>query len=115
MPAKGEHTTYRTMRGALPAYHPCSRASIGECYLLGLGVAKDIRLGMPYMTEGAMDGSQFGCYWLADSFAKGIDGMPKDAKQATKWYRKMSECEVQSAGATNKEEAAAWLRDHAVD
>ena len=32
MPAKGEHTTYRTMRGALPAYHPCSRASIGECY-----------------------------------------------------------------------------------
>ena len=31
-PAKGERTTYQAMRDALPAYHPCSRASIGECY-----------------------------------------------------------------------------------
>jgi len=27
-----QRMTYQAMRDALPAYHPCSRASIGECY-----------------------------------------------------------------------------------
>ena len=67
------------------------------------------------MTEAATRGSQHGCYILGKAFAEGRYGLPKDAKQATMWYRKMSACERQTGGTANKEKAAAWLREHAVD
>ena len=63
----------------------------------------------------AMCGSQSGCLRMGRYFAKGLHGLPKDAKQATKWYRKMQTCTTGTATDSAKQEAAAWLRAHATD
>ena len=70
---------------------------------------------MTYVTMGAERGSQLGCYVLAKSFAAGDYGLPEDAKQATKWYRKMLACTNSTDPDCAEEEAAAWLREHATD
>ena len=75
--------------------------------MYGHGVGKNTSLGLTYVTEGAKGGSQYGCYWLGWSFAKALHGLPKDDKQATKWYRKMQACTLETATASCKEEAAA--------
>ena len=83
--------------------------------MFGRGVGKNEMLGMSHLTEGAMAGSRLGCFLLGTSFAKGLHGLPKDAKQATKWYRKMQACTHVTVTGSRKEEAATWLREHATD
>ena len=90
-------------------------ALLGNCYMYGHGVGKNTSLGLTYVTEGAKGGSQYGCYWLGWYLAKGVNGLPKDDKQATKWFRKMQACTSWAAGPKTGEEAAAWLREHATD
>jgi TPR repeat protein len=93
-------------------------AGLGFCYLGGWGVGKNTTLGMAYMGVAAERGSGLGCYLLGNSFAKGLYDLPKDAKQATKWLRKMQAAWTESASkasASAKEGAAAWLREHATD
>ena len=76
-------------------------------------VGKNVVLGMTYTSEGAMCGSQFGCFRMGDYFANGKHGLPRDAKQATKWFRKMQACTTEAGADKAKERAAAWLREHA--
>ena len=52
---------------------------------------------------------------LGEFFAHGKRGLPKDAKQATKWYRKMDACEYEVVSDEAQEQVAAWLHEHAVD
>jgi TPR repeat protein len=90
-------------------------ALLGHCYMQGHGVGKNNSLGLTYVTEGATRGAQYGCYRLGCYFAKALHGLPKDDKQATKWYRKMQACTNVTVSASCKEEAAAWLHEHATD
>ena len=57
----------------------------------------------------------FGCNLVGDAFAGGYWSLPVDPKQAAKWYRKMQACELETLKDESKEEAAAWLREHATD
>jgi TPR repeat protein len=91
-------------------------AQLGGCYMFGWGVAKNTTFGMSYLADGARGGSQIGCYWLGHGFAHGLHGLPKDAKLATKWFRKMQACTSKTATSQKiEEQAAAWLREHATD
>ena len=59
-------------------------------------------------------GSEMACYELAHDFSAGIAGvLPKDAHEATRWYRAMESARVRDATSPMREEAAAWLREHA--
>ncbi len=90
---------------------------LGYCYLGGWGVNENAAAGMAYLVSGAERGSGFGCSLMGHNFAKGEYGLPKDAKQATIWYRKMQACTTGTVSAqpSAKQEAAAWLREHATD
>lgn len=91
-------------------------AAVADCYLDGLGVDESIGPGMSYLTQAAMCGSELACRLLGRAMAEGEYGMPENPKQATKWYRKMGECESTGASTDDdREEAAAWLREHATD
>ncbi len=94
--------------------------SLVDFYQDGAIDLRPTRTGFPeahtaWSSSRGVAGSQVGCSILGDAFAEGFHGLPEDAKQATKWYRKMDECEEESVNDAGREEAAAWLREHAVD
>ena len=77
------------------ARNPKGLASFGDCLLDGTGGPQDFALGLVNMTEAAYLGSDFGAYYLGDSFFNGICGLPKDPARARYWLKKVvdGECE----------------------
>ncbi len=93
--------------------------NLAGCYLFGHGVASDEALGMYLLTLAAERGSEFARYTLAQGFAHGsMAGLSKNLPEATYWFRAMESASVPIPDAMQKEcrdEAAAWLRDHAAE
>ena len=63
----------------------------------------------------AKGGSEAGCYNLADCFANGLNGLRENARAATRWYRAMESATVRDADDDARDNAAEWLREHAVE
>ena len=104
-------------RGAGAGYAQ-SRARLGECYFHSNGVAKNESFGLVNLTSAAERGSWLGCYFLANGFADGTCGLPKDADLATEWYQKMLAA-PRAVGPdakpaeSHRATARDWLREHA--
>ena len=100
-------------------------ATLALCYLDGLGVEKNVVHGMHLMTLAAERGDQVACFVLGTGFACGEHGLPQDAHAATHWFRatesateRMDVRDDSALGLVTKtcrDNAAAWLRDNAVD
>ena len=63
----------------------------------------------------AARGSEHGCYNLGQAFAHGFYGLPKNAREATRWYRAMESAAVRDASDDARDDAAKWLREHAME
>ena len=92
--------------------------NLAGCYLFGHGVESDEALGMHLLTLAAERGSEFARYTLAQCFALGTAGLSKNVHEANHWFRAMESASVLIPDAMQEEcrdEAAAWLRDHAAE
>ena len=56
--------------------------------------------------------SEHACAILGHANAEGHYGFDKDPQEATRWYREMQECDSRDSLDENREQAAAWLREH---
>ena len=90
-------------------------AMLGACYAQGHGVEKDEVYAVHLYTAAAARGSQVGCYFLANYLAMGWGGMRSNARAATRWFRAMESAEAEDASDGARDDAAKWLREHAVD
>ena len=84
----------------------------GVAYLNGWGVERSSIRGLMMLTAAATLGSEHACGILGLVNAEGVDGLDKDPREATRWYRKMETCESCNASEDYREQAAAWLREH---
>ena len=116
--AKDDAASFRYAKQAADAGDLYGLAMTGSYYAHGFGVEKKESLGSSMVTEAAMAGNDFACYVLGKWSAGGLAGLPKDAKRAVKWYRKMMEsCTTRNLhdaklAEKQREEAAAYLRRH---
>ena len=95
--------------------HVTCTANLGVCYALGEGVEKDKVYAVHLYGMAAARGSERGCYNLAKNFAYGLNGLRKNARAATRWYRAMESATVRDDFDESRDKAAKWLREHAVD
>ena len=91
--AKDEAQARAWYERSAAARNPKGLASFGDCLLDGTGGPQDFALGLVNMTEAAYLGSDFGAYYLGDSFFNGICGLPKDPARARFWLRKVADDE----------------------
>jgi hypothetical protein len=90
----------------------CGIGNVGDSMSDGHGVAKNRTLGIMMVTQAAMYGAEHSCYNLAQSFEHGWRGLPKNAKQATAWYRKMRTANIRDSSSVCRMEANTWLAAH---
>ena len=95
--------------------HATCTVGLGVCYGLGQVVEKDQAYALHLFTAAAARGSEGGCYNLALCLANGWNGLRKNARAATRWFRAMESATVRDADDGARDEAAEWLRKHAVD
>ena len=95
--------------------HATCTAELGLCYTLGDGVEKDEVYALHLYTAAAGRGSERGCFNLAHGLAYGFLGLRKNARAATRLYRAMESATLRDACDDARDEAAEWLREHAVD
>ena len=88
---------------------------LGARYSLGEGVEKSGPYAVHLYSIAAARGSEFACRNLAKIFVSGWAGLPKDAREATRWHRAMESATVRDASDEARDKAAKWLRQHAVD
>ena len=93
--AKDEAQARAWYERSAAARNPKGLASFSNCLLNGTGGPQDFALGLVNMTEAAYLGSDFGAYFLGDSFFNGTCGLPKDPVRARFWLKKIvdGECE----------------------
>ncbi|CAB9529849.1 Sel1 domain protein repeat-containing protein [Seminavis robusta] len=65
-----------------------AKATVGQHYLLGSGVARQQLLGLFYLTDAASQGSNFAAYELGMTFANGLYGLSVDKTEAIRWLEK---------------------------
>ena len=73
-----------------------SLCSIGELYIQGQGVIKDVPKGIALCQQAAQKGSPDAAMRLADLFYQGID-IKQDYKQAAQWYAGLAERKIAKA------------------
>ena len=95
--------------------HATCTAGLGVCYVYGQGVEQDEAYALCLYGIAAARGSESGCYILANRLANGWNGLRKNARAATRWYRAMESATVRDADDESRDKAAEWLREHAVD
>jgi hypothetical protein len=83
-------------------------SELGRCYLNGEGVKQNTAHGMTLLCEAAMLGSQCACFNLGDSYANGFNAIPKDLKQAKRWFDKVAKATIEDLNAPRVWEAS-WL------
>lgn len=89
--------------------------NLGACYLNGEGVEKDEARAMHLYSVAAGRGDECACFQLGWSFADGLNGLPRDHREATLWFRAMGGAEVRDAPQSLRDKAARWLREHAAE
>ena len=87
-------------------------AACGAAYLFGEGVERSHVRGYIMLGIAAGMGSECACGLLGRANAEGLWGLDKDPQEATRWYREMQKCACRAANDENREQAAAWLREH---
>ena len=90
-------------------------SGLGVCYDRGDGVEQEEAYAVHLYTAAACRGSANACYCLAECFAEGCAGLRKNARAATRWYRAVESAEVDDLADSHHEDAAAWLRENAVE
>jgi hypothetical protein len=68
--------------------HAPATANLGACLCDGVGVKKDSKLGLMYLSMAASDGSDYAAFVLGMSFAHGTYGTVKDKQEARSWLQK---------------------------
>ena len=92
--------------------HPPAIGQCGMYYLLGVGVGKNVTHGLVLLSQGAALGSEWACYELGDSYAKGKYTVQKDLAEAAKCYRRMAGCKHKNLIQEERDRAAEWLRKY---
>merc|ERR1711924_265782 len=87
---------------------------LGDIYVEGIGVQKDVVHGVSLLTEAATRGSEISCLFLGDFYANG-EHVTKSAGRATYWYRKMESYSSKMGKPERKAAANEWLRENAVE
>lgn len=102
--ASGEHEAALALWGPL-AHGGEARAAnnIGACFLDGLGVARDVKVGMAWLRTSAEAGDPVGQRNYAAALFQGLDGQ-EDATGALAWYRKAAE-----AGDVEAQDMLSWM------
>ena len=96
--------------------HLTCTMELGHSYDNGEGVEQDKAYALHLYSIAADRGSQLGCYYLAKCFAKGWNGLRKNPREVTRWFRAMESATVRDLTDEKfRDEAAEWLRKHAVD
>ena len=96
--------------------HVSCTAQLGLCHARGEGVEYDEAYAVHLYSIAADRGSEIGCYYLARIFAEGWTGLRKNPREATRWFRAMESAKVRDCLSDDeRDEAAKWLRKHAVD
>ena len=101
-------------RGHELGHATCTNA-LGVRYTYGQGVKQDKAYAMSLYGIAAGRGSENGCHNLARCLARGMNGVRKNVREATRWYRAMENAAVRDADESFRITAAEWLREHAVD
>jgi len=65
--------------------HAQSQLGLGERYLAGIGVPKDLTEAAKWYRMSADQGNEVAQFYLGNLYAKG-NGVPKDYAEAYKWY-----------------------------
>jgi len=101
--------------GHLPGVH-----ALGVCYQHGIGVTKDLPLGLALLTESAALGRSSSCFRLGFMYAYGKFGVSMSAAHARRWYERgcrimqqVSEEQRSEEDKRTLEAAERWLQEHA--
>ena len=86
---------------------------VAECYLEGIGVEKDEARGQHLLRRAEERGSGVARFLLGVYSAAGMHGLPKNAYEATHWFRAIESATEMTE--LSRQYAAEWLRDNAVD
>lgn len=92
-------------------------SGVGLDYLYGNGTEKCTVRGVHFLTRAADAGCERSCYLLGTFFAHGINGVPKDAGLARRYFEKMPTCQFKTQSEKKEEwrqTAVDWLRDNSV-
>jgi TPR repeat protein len=102
--AAGEHQAALAIWGPL-AHRGVPRAAnnIGACFLDGLGVERDVALGLRWLTTAAEAGDPVGQRNLAAALFQGLGGA-EDHAGALHWYQKAAE-----AGDAEAQDMLSWM------
>ena len=83
-PAQAFHWAER----AAQAGHFLALHALGLCYQHGIGIAKDLLLGLALLTEAATLGRSSSCFQLGYAYAHGKHGASMSAAHARRWYER---------------------------
>ena len=84
----------------------------GVAYLRGEGVEQSFIRACSMLSVAATLGSEHACGILGLANAEGVGGIDKNPQEATRWYREMQKCDSRESKEADREQAAAWLREH---
>ena len=104
--------SFKWFKRAADLKHRCGLTNSGIAYLYGEGVERSCPRGIAMLGAAAALGSEHACAILGLANARGHYGFDKDPQEATRWYREMQECDSRDSLDENREQAAAWLREH---
>jgi TPR repeat protein/uncharacterized caspase-like protein len=113
---------FAAWRASAEAGSPRGMMLLGDCYDLGVGIAKDPKECARWYGKGATAGNSFAMVGLGLCLQTG-SGVKKDEKEAAKWFRESAElgdpggmeslgsCYLQGTGVEeDKDEAVNWYR-----
>ena len=95
--------------------HATCTSELGLCYARGEGVEKEGAHAACLYGIAAARGSESGCFRLAHSFANGLNGLPMNAREATRWFRAMESATTRRKTDHIRDKAAKWLSEHAME
>ncbi len=84
-------TAFLFYRSAAEANDLAAKTALAECYLLGKGTERDPELGLKWLKEAAELGSLRAINRLADSYNRGLYGLPTDHSEAFRLWAKVTE------------------------
>ncbi|CAB9516582.1 Sel1 domain protein repeat-containing protein [Seminavis robusta] len=90
--------------------HVPARANLGACLCDGVGVNKNAKLGLVYLSMAATEGSDYAAYIMGMCFSNGKYGLSKDRQESIFWLNKcLSPCDHEHMTDAMKTEAQVKL------
>jgi len=108
---RDEKEAFEWAKRAADLDHVAGLTELADCYALGIGTELNDARALFQNARAADRGSEIACYAVAQANRFGLLGLDRDPWEASKWYRKMSECGVKNAPQSARDKAAEFLRE----